>query len=64
MESQINLNYSEMQPSFNIVKWYRQVDGTMNTVEDPYASMERDQLISMIYFLVKREDEPTNEARG
>ena len=31
--------------------------------EDPYASMEKDQLISMIHFLVKREDEPTNEAR-
>ena len=30
---------------------------------DPYASMEKDQLISMIHFLVKREDEPTNEAR-
>ena len=25
--------------------------------------MEKDQLISMIHFLVKREDEPTNEAR-
>lgn len=25
-------------------------------------SMEKDQLISMIHFLVKREDEPTNEA--
>lgn len=25
--------------------------------EDPYASMEKDQLISMIHFLVKREDE-------
>ena len=24
---------------------------------DPYASMEKDQLISMIHFLVKREDE-------
>ena len=32
------------------------------TAEDPYASMEKDQLISMIHFLVKREDEPTNEA--
>ena len=25
-------------------------------------SMEKDQLISMIHFLVNREDEPTNEA--
>ena len=25
--------------------------------EDPYASMEKDQLISMIHILVKREDE-------
>ena len=25
--------------------------------EDPYTSMEKDQLISMIHFLVKREDE-------
>ena len=33
------------------------------SAEDPYASMEKDQLISMIHFLVKREDEPTNEAR-
>ena len=32
------------------------------TAADPYASMEKDQLISMIHFLVKREDEPTNEA--
>ena len=32
------------------------------SAEDPYASMEKDQLISMIHFLVKREDEPTNEA--
>jgi septal ring factor EnvC (AmiA/AmiB activator) len=31
--------------------------------EDPYASMEKDQLISMIHFLVKREDETTNEVR-
>ena len=31
------------------------------SAEDPYASMEKDQLISMIHFLVKREDEPTNE---
>ena len=35
----------------------------MLNAEDPYASMEKDQLISMIHFLVKREDEPTNEAR-
>ena len=35
----------------------------MLKVKDPYASMEKDQLISMIHFLVKREDEPTNEAR-
>ena len=27
------------------------------TAADPYASMEKDQLISMIHFLVKREDE-------
>ena len=27
------------------------------TAEDPYPSMEKDQLISMIHFLVKREDE-------
>ena len=33
-------------------------------VEDPYASMEKDQLISMIHFLVKRGDEPTHEARA
>ena len=32
-------------------------------MESQYASMEKDQLISMIHFLVKREDEPTNEAR-
>ena len=31
------------------------------SAEDLYASMEKDQLISMIHFLVKREDEPTNE---
>ena len=29
--------------------------------EDPYASMEKDQLISMIHFLVKREDERSQE---
>jgi seryl-tRNA synthetase len=29
----------------------------MLKAEDPYASMEKDQLISMIHFLVKREDE-------
>ena len=33
----------------------------MNTTEDPYASMEKDQLISMIHFLVKREDERAQE---
>ena len=33
------------------------------SAEDPYASMEKDQLISMIHFLVKREGGPTNEAR-
>ena len=31
------------------------------SAEDPYASMEKDQLISMIHFLVKREDERTQE---
>ena len=29
--------------------------------DDPYASMEKDQLISMIHFLVKREDERAQE---
>lgn len=29
--------------------------------EDSYASMEKDQLISMIHFLVKREDERAQE---
>ena len=29
----------------------------IKSAEDPYASMEKDQLISMIHFLVKREDE-------
>ena len=29
--------------------------------ENPYASMEKDQLISMIHFLVKREDERVQE---
>ena len=33
----------------------------MQTAEDPYASMEKDQLISMIHFLVKREDERAQE---
>ena len=31
------------------------------TAEDPYASMEKDQLISMIHFLVKHEDERAQE---
>ena len=31
------------------------------SAEDPYASMEKDQLISMIHFLVKREDERVQE---
>ena len=29
--------------------------------EDPYVSMEKDQLITMIHFLVKREDERVQE---
>ncbi len=33
----------------------------MQTAENPYASMEKDQLISMIHFLVKREDERAQE---
>jgi len=33
----------------------------MLKAEDPYASMEKGQLISMIHFLVKREDERTKE---
>ena len=33
----------------------------MKTTEDPYVSMEKDQLISMIHFLVKREDERAQE---
>ena len=36
----------------------------MLKAEDPYVAMEKDQLISMIHFLVKREDEPTNETRA
>ena len=31
------------------------------SAENPYASMEKDQLISMIHFLVKREDERAQE---
>ena len=31
------------------------------SAEDPYASMEKDQLISMIHFLVKREEERAKE---
>ena len=31
------------------------------SAEDPYASMEKDQLISMIHFLAKREDERVQE---
>lgn len=33
----------------------------MLIAEDPYASMEIDQLISMIHFLGKREDERAQE---
>ena len=33
----------------------------MLNAEDPYVSMEKDQLISMIYFLVKRDDERAQE---
>ena len=33
----------------------------MLNAEDPYASMEKDQLISMIHFLVKREDDRAQE---
>ncbi len=33
----------------------------MKTTEDSYVSMEKDQLISMIHFLVKREDERARE---
>ena len=33
----------------------------VKTTEDPYASMEKDQLISMIHFLVKREEERAQE---
>jgi O6-methylguanine-DNA--protein-cysteine methyltransferase len=33
----------------------------MLNAEDPYVSMEKDQLISMIHFLVKREDERAQE---
>ena len=33
----------------------------MLKAEDPYASMEKDQLISMIHFLVKREEERAQE---
>jgi uncharacterized protein (UPF0335 family) len=33
----------------------------IKSAEDPYASMEKDQLISMIHFLVKREDERAQE---
>jgi len=44
------------------------MDGTLTrtnlmTTEDPYASMEKDQLISMIHFLVKREDERAQEVQ-
>ena len=31
------------------------------SAEGPYASLEKDQLISMIHFLVKREDERAQE---
>ena len=33
------------------------------SAEDPYASMEKDQLISMIHFLVKREEERAQESQ-
>ena len=31
------------------------------SAEDPYASMEKNQLISMIHFIVRREDERVRE---
>ena len=33
----------------------------MLNAEDPYASMEKDQLISMIHFLEKRDEENKKE---
>ena len=33
----------------------------VKSTEEPYDSMEKDQLISMIHFLVKREDERAQE---
>ena len=33
----------------------------VKTTENPYTSMEKDQLISMIHFLVKREEERVQE---
>ena len=33
----------------------------MMKAEDPYASMQKDQLISTIHFLIKREDERAQE---
>ena len=35
----------------------------MLKAEDPYVAMEKDQLISMIHFLVKREEETAQENR-
>ena len=36
----------------------------MLNAEDPYVSMEKDQLISMIHFLVKREEERAKRTKN
>ena len=53
----MKLKFVEEKPVYSI---YR-METEPVSAEDPYVSMEKDQLISMIHFLVKREEERAQE---
>ena len=59
-----NLNNSidnELLKRVLIIQRLQGMETESVSAEDPYASMEKDQLISMIHFLVKREEERAQE---
>ena len=55
------LRPSEQAPNPSGPRIKNEIGGGMLKAEDPYASMEKDQLISLIHSLVRREEERAQE---
>ncbi len=57
----MSMEHDELLKRVLLMQRLQGVESKPVSAADPYASMEKDQLISMIHFLVKREEEGAQE---